>query len=236
MARGAVPPAFPDAELEPRLDNTWTDTGKAMFNNWLGLVYQLTDADRRTPLMTDLDPCDPLGLRICMNMHVTRIPRMLAVITLARARHGRGGRLEPPGGLSRPRVRRAAGSPRAPGEVRDGGGDCRVQREGRGLQRLDGASRHLCARVRHQRHRRYRADPEALPGSDRSSRSVSPGILDCLAFHEYCRDLKPVPHVRALRRQEFSLRPAAPARGQRAGGRFPTSGLEARTSCTTCTA
>ena len=62
-ARGAAPPAFPDTELEPRLDNTWTDTGKAMFNNWLGLVYQITDADRRTPLMADLDPYDPLGLR-----------------------------------------------------------------------------------------------------------------------------------------------------------------------------
>ena len=62
-ARGAPPPAFPDAELDPRLDNTWTDTGKAMFNNWLGLVYQLTDADRRKPLMENLDPDDPLGLK-----------------------------------------------------------------------------------------------------------------------------------------------------------------------------
>ena len=62
MARGAAAPAFPDAELAPRLDNTWTDTGKAMFNNWLGLVYQLTDADRRKPLMASLDPDDPLGL------------------------------------------------------------------------------------------------------------------------------------------------------------------------------
>ena len=61
-ARGVTAPAFPDDELEPRLDNTWTDTGKAMFNNWLGLVYQLTDADRRTPLMANLDPDDPLGL------------------------------------------------------------------------------------------------------------------------------------------------------------------------------
>ena len=63
MARGETPPAFPDAELEPRLDNTWTDTGKAMFNNWLGLVYQLTDTDRRKPLMANLDPNDPLGLK-----------------------------------------------------------------------------------------------------------------------------------------------------------------------------
>ena len=63
VTRGVAPPAFPDAELEPRLDNTWSDTGKAMFNNWLGLVYQLTDADRRKPLMANLDPDDPLGLK-----------------------------------------------------------------------------------------------------------------------------------------------------------------------------
>ena len=63
IARGVAPPAFPESELEPRLDNTWTDTGKAMFNNWLGLVYQLTDADRRRPLMAHLDPDDPLGLK-----------------------------------------------------------------------------------------------------------------------------------------------------------------------------
>ena len=64
MSRGAPPPAFPDAELDPLLENTWTDTGKAMFNNWLGLVYQLTDADRRRSLMGNLDPDDPLGLKI----------------------------------------------------------------------------------------------------------------------------------------------------------------------------
>ena len=63
-ACGATPPVFPDAELEPRLDNTWADTGKAMFNNWLGLVYQLTDVDRRKPLMANLDRNDPLGLDI----------------------------------------------------------------------------------------------------------------------------------------------------------------------------
>ena len=60
--RAALPPAFPDDELQPWLDNTWTDTGKAMFNNWLGLVYQLTDTDRRRPFMAGVDPADPLGL------------------------------------------------------------------------------------------------------------------------------------------------------------------------------
>jgi homoserine O-succinyltransferase len=57
----AIPP-FPEVELEPHLDNTWTDTGKAIFNNWLGLVYQYTNHDRRQPFLPAVDPEDPLGL------------------------------------------------------------------------------------------------------------------------------------------------------------------------------
>ncbi|HSS63452.1 MAG TPA: homoserine O-succinyltransferase, partial [Gammaproteobacteria bacterium] len=60
--RGAPPPPFPEAEAERHVDNTWTDTGKAVFNNWLGLVYQLTDQDRKIPYMAGVDPSDPLGL------------------------------------------------------------------------------------------------------------------------------------------------------------------------------
>ncbi|MBT3314471.1 MAG: homoserine O-succinyltransferase [Anaerolineae bacterium] len=55
-------PEFPEKELEPWLDNTWRDTGRAFFNNWLGLVYQLTDVDRKIPFPPDIDPNDPLGL------------------------------------------------------------------------------------------------------------------------------------------------------------------------------
>lgn len=54
--------AFPDASLGPRLDNTWTDTGKAIFNNWLGLVYQLTGHGRHEPFMRHVNPDDPLQL------------------------------------------------------------------------------------------------------------------------------------------------------------------------------
>lgn len=60
--RGSAAPPFPEAEAERYVDNTWTDTGKAVFNNWLGLVYQLTDRDRNTPYMAGVDPNDPLGL------------------------------------------------------------------------------------------------------------------------------------------------------------------------------
>lgn len=54
--------AFPEDKLLPLLDNTWIDTAKSIINNWLGLVYQTTGADRRTPFMTGVDPDDPLQL------------------------------------------------------------------------------------------------------------------------------------------------------------------------------
>ncbi|MDJ0958645.1 MAG: homoserine O-succinyltransferase [Arenicellales bacterium] len=62
-ARSDPAPDFPEDALLPFLDNTWADTGKAMFNNWLGLVYQLTDRDRHIPYMANINPDDPLGLR-----------------------------------------------------------------------------------------------------------------------------------------------------------------------------
>jgi len=49
-------------ELEALLDNTWGDTAKAVVNNWLGLVYQVTNLDRTRQFMNDVDPDDPLGL------------------------------------------------------------------------------------------------------------------------------------------------------------------------------
>jgi homoserine O-succinyltransferase len=63
LGRNETPPAFPEAEVVPLVDNTWIDTGKSIFNNWLGLVYQLTDKDRKVPYMAGIDPDDPLGLR-----------------------------------------------------------------------------------------------------------------------------------------------------------------------------
>jgi homoserine O-succinyltransferase len=56
-------PPFPDAELEPLMDNTWGDTAKAIVNNWLGLVYKLTNLDRHKQYMDGVDPADPLGFR-----------------------------------------------------------------------------------------------------------------------------------------------------------------------------
>lgn len=62
-AAGKTIPALPEKRLHEHVDNTWTDTGKAMFNNWLGSVYQLTDRNRTQPFMAGVDPHDPLGLR-----------------------------------------------------------------------------------------------------------------------------------------------------------------------------
>ncbi len=55
-------PLFPEGEIRPFIDNTWGDTGKAIVNNWLGLVYKLTNHDRAKQFMDGIDPDDPLGL------------------------------------------------------------------------------------------------------------------------------------------------------------------------------
>lgn len=54
-------PEFPESELEPYVQNTWADTGKAIVNNWLGLVCRLTNLDRKLQFMPGVDPDDPLG-------------------------------------------------------------------------------------------------------------------------------------------------------------------------------
>ena len=60
--RGESSLAFPEAQLVAHADNTWGDTGKAIVNNWLGLVYQLTNLDRKQQFMPGVDPNDPLLL------------------------------------------------------------------------------------------------------------------------------------------------------------------------------
>ena len=60
---GKKVPEFPEKKIEPHLDNTWRDTGKAIFNNWLGLVYRLTNLDRKIPFAPGIDPTNPLGLK-----------------------------------------------------------------------------------------------------------------------------------------------------------------------------
>lgn len=51
-------------DIEQHLDNTWGDTAKVVFNNWLGLVYQLTNLDRKKQFMAGVDPLNPLKLDV----------------------------------------------------------------------------------------------------------------------------------------------------------------------------
>ncbi len=52
-----------EPDVEGLLDNTWGDTAKAIINNWLGLVYGLTNLDRKQQFMPGVDPDDPLSLK-----------------------------------------------------------------------------------------------------------------------------------------------------------------------------
>jgi len=54
-------PAFPEVQVMQHIDNTWTDTGKALTNNWLGLIYQLAHPKRGRGFMPGVDPERPLG-------------------------------------------------------------------------------------------------------------------------------------------------------------------------------
>jgi homoserine O-succinyltransferase len=60
--RGKSLPTFPEEQIQMYLHNTWRDTGKALFNNWLGLVYQLTNVDRKLAFTPGVNPEDPLGI------------------------------------------------------------------------------------------------------------------------------------------------------------------------------
>jgi homoserine O-succinyltransferase/O-acetyltransferase len=55
-------PEFPEQAVIEYLDNTWRDSAKAVINNWLGKIYQITNRDRRLPFMDSIDPNNPLGL------------------------------------------------------------------------------------------------------------------------------------------------------------------------------
>jgi homoserine O-succinyltransferase len=63
LRRGDPLPDFVDDEIAPLLDNTWGDTGRSIISNWLGLVYQLTNLDRKLQYMDGVNPGDPLGMK-----------------------------------------------------------------------------------------------------------------------------------------------------------------------------
>jgi homoserine O-succinyltransferase len=59
---GSPQPTMPEHLIIDQLDNTWRDSAKAVFNNWLGKVYQITNEDRRLPFMDGIDRNNPLNL------------------------------------------------------------------------------------------------------------------------------------------------------------------------------
>ena len=63
LRRGEPMPDFVDSDIAPLMDNTWGDTGRAIISNWLGLVYQLTNLDRKLQYMEGVDPDNPLGMK-----------------------------------------------------------------------------------------------------------------------------------------------------------------------------
>ncbi len=60
--QGEEIPDFPEPQILPLVDNTWRDTGKAIINNWLGLVYRLTNIDRKQQYMDGVNRDNPLNL------------------------------------------------------------------------------------------------------------------------------------------------------------------------------
>ncbi len=60
---GKDPGEFPEEEFAATLDNTWVDSARSMVGSWIGLIYQITNVDRRIPFMDGIDPENPLGLK-----------------------------------------------------------------------------------------------------------------------------------------------------------------------------
>lgn len=52
---------FPEEDIAKLIDITWADTGKAIINNWLGLVYQVAHRQRGKVFMDGIDPDNPLA-------------------------------------------------------------------------------------------------------------------------------------------------------------------------------
>lgn len=48
--------------LEDCLENTWRDSARSILASWIGLVYQVTHADRKKQFMDGVDPDNPLGI------------------------------------------------------------------------------------------------------------------------------------------------------------------------------
>lgn len=48
-------------DLFETLENTWRDSASSILASWIGLVYQITNMDRKKQFMDGIDPNNPLG-------------------------------------------------------------------------------------------------------------------------------------------------------------------------------
>ena len=55
-------PDFPESGMVAHITNAWRDTGKAIVSNWLNLIHEVTNLDRRLQYAPGVDPKDPLRL------------------------------------------------------------------------------------------------------------------------------------------------------------------------------
>ncbi|NEX20791.1 homoserine O-succinyltransferase [Thiorhodococcus mannitoliphagus] len=62
LDRGCELPVFPESHLLAGLHNTWHDTAEGVLGNWMGLIYRLTNNDRKLAFMAGVNPGDPLDL------------------------------------------------------------------------------------------------------------------------------------------------------------------------------
>ena len=62
ISSGLPLPELPEDLIINQLNNTWRDTAGEVVGNWMGLIYQITNSDRRLQFMDDVDPENPLGL------------------------------------------------------------------------------------------------------------------------------------------------------------------------------
>ena len=64
LAANQQTPEFPEELVIPQLRNTWQDTARVVVGNWIGLIYQYTNVDRRIPYMQGVDIDNPLNLPV----------------------------------------------------------------------------------------------------------------------------------------------------------------------------
>lgn len=59
---GGTNQPFPEDLIASHLENTWADSARSAISSWVGLVYQITNVDRRKQYMDGINPANPLAL------------------------------------------------------------------------------------------------------------------------------------------------------------------------------